>query len=110
MGPIRGGGSNTRAHYRASSVAMVSSGGGDPPRISSEVVPSCATGVRAATRFRGGLRLAAVARLGVGRSILALSFKRSIPTQDGVGRGNNMSAYGAERTWTDPLLARSGRG
>jgi len=45
-----------------------------------------------------------------GEGIFALSFQRSIPTQDGVGRGNNTSAYGAERTWTDPLLARSGRG
>jgi hypothetical protein len=44
-------------------VAIVFSGGGDPPCISSGVVTSCsATGVRAAPRFLGGLRFAALAR------------------------------------------------
>ena len=44
-------------------MAIVFSGGGDPPCISSGVVTSCsATGVRAAPRFLGGLRFAALAR------------------------------------------------
>jgi hypothetical protein len=41
-------------------VARVSSGGGDPPCTSSGVV-SCGAGICAAPRFRGGLRLAALA-------------------------------------------------
>ena len=44
-----------------SSVASVSSGGGDPPCVSSGIVSCCAPGVCAAARFRGGLRLAALA-------------------------------------------------
>jgi hypothetical protein len=44
-------------------VAIVFFRGGDPPCISSGVVTSCsATGVRAASRFLGGLRFAALAR------------------------------------------------
>jgi hypothetical protein len=44
-------------------VAIVFSGGGDRPCISSGVVTSCSvTGVRAASRFLGGLRFAALAR------------------------------------------------
>ena len=50
---------------------MVSSGGGDPPCVSSCVVSCCATGVRAAPRFRGGLRLAALLRVAVGRRFAA---------------------------------------
>jgi hypothetical protein len=52
-------------------VAIVSSGGGDPPCISSGVVSSCATGVRAALRLLGAPRLAALARLSVGRRFAA---------------------------------------
>ena len=44
---------------------MVSSGGGDPPCVPSGIVSCCGTGV--AARFRGGLRLAALAVLAVGR-------------------------------------------
>jgi hypothetical protein len=47
---------------------MVSSGGGDPPCISSG---SVATGVGGAASFRGGLRLAGLARLAVGRRFAA---------------------------------------
>ena len=44
-------------------MAIVFFRGGDPPCISSGVVTSCsATGVRAASRFLGGLRFAALAR------------------------------------------------
>ena len=47
---------------------MVFSGGGDPLCVSSSVISSCAvTGAGAATRFRGRLRLAALAVLAVGR-------------------------------------------
>ena len=42
-------------------MARVSSGGGDPPCTSSGVVSCGAIGVCAAPRFRGGLRLAALA-------------------------------------------------
>jgi hypothetical protein len=41
---------------------MVSSGGGDPPCVSSGIVSCWATGVCAALRFRGGRRFAAVGR------------------------------------------------
>ena len=55
--------------YCASSVAMVSSGGGDPPCISSGSVAT--GGVGGAASFRGGLRLAGLARLAVGRRFAA---------------------------------------
>jgi hypothetical protein len=48
---------------------MVSSGGGDPPSVSSGIVSCGATGVCVAPLFRGGLRLAAVERLAVGRRL-----------------------------------------
>jgi hypothetical protein len=51
---------------------MVSSGGGDPPCVSSGVVSGCAIGVCAAPRFRGGLCLAGVERLAVGRRFAAV--------------------------------------
>jgi hypothetical protein len=50
---------------------MVSSGGGDPPCVSSGVVCSGATGVRAERRLRGGGRSAAAERLAVGRRVAA---------------------------------------
>jgi hypothetical protein len=50
---------------------MVSSGGGDPPWISSGIASSVATGVGGAPRFRAGLRLAALARLAGGRRLAA---------------------------------------
>ena len=50
---------------------MVSSGGGNPLRVSSGAVSCCATGVLAATSFRGGLGLAAIARLAGGRRFAA---------------------------------------
>jgi hypothetical protein len=50
---------------------MVSSGGGDPLCTSSGVVSCCATGVLAASSFRGGLRLPALARLAGGRRFAA---------------------------------------
>ncbi len=53
-------------------MASVASGGGDPPRISSRVVCSCAIGAVAPSRLREGLRLAALARLAVGRPFAAV--------------------------------------
>jgi hypothetical protein len=50
---------------------MVSSGGGDPLCVSSGVISCCATGVLAASSFRGGLGLAALARLAGGRRVAA---------------------------------------
>jgi hypothetical protein len=50
---------------------MVSSGGGDPPCISSGIASSVATGMGGAPRFRAGLRLSALARLAVGRRFAA---------------------------------------
>jgi hypothetical protein len=50
---------------------MVSSGGGDPPCVSSCVVSCGATGVCAAPSFRGGLRFGALARVADGRRIAA---------------------------------------
>ena len=61
---------------------MVSSGGGDPPCISSGVASSVATGVGGAPRFRAGLRSAALARLAGGRRLAAgrrLAFVRRFP-------------------------------
>ncbi len=60
--------------YCFSSVASVSSGGGDPPCSSSGIVSCCATGVPAKARFRGGRRLAALAgrRLSPVRRLVAL--------------------------------------
>jgi hypothetical protein len=51
---------------------MVSSGGGDPPSVSSGFVSCCATGVCTAPRFRGGLRLAALARVADGSRFAAV--------------------------------------
>ena len=50
-------------------MATVSSGGGDPPCTSSGVVSSGAIGVCAAPRFRGGLRLAALAGVADGSRV-----------------------------------------
>jgi hypothetical protein len=48
-------------------VAIESSGGGDPPCVSSGIVSTCGTGVCAAPpRFLGDLRLAELTRLAVG--------------------------------------------
>ena len=61
---------------------MVSSGGGDPPCISSGIASSVATGVGGAPRFRAGLRSAALARLAGGRRLAAgrrLAFVRRFP-------------------------------
>ncbi len=51
---------------------MVSSGGGDSPCVSSGGVSCGATGVLAASSFRGGLRLTALARPAVGRRFAAV--------------------------------------
>src|SRR4029077_15539444 len=59
-------GKHARMGYCSSSVASVSSGGGDPPCTSPGVVSCGAIGVRAAPRFRGGLRLAVLAGVGDG--------------------------------------------
>ena len=53
-------------------MARVSSGGGDPPCTSSGVVSCGAIGVCAAPRFRGGLRLGALARVADGRCFEAV--------------------------------------
>ena len=61
---------------------MVSSGGGDPPWSSGDV-SCCATGALAASSFRGGLRLAALARLVDGRRFAPrrrLAVVRRFPT------------------------------
>jgi hypothetical protein len=61
-----------KSRYYSSSVASVSSGGGDPPCISSGVVSFGAIGVCAAPRFWGGLRLAALARVADGSRFAAV--------------------------------------
>ena len=55
-------GAQTGSRYRSSSVASVSSGGGDPPRVSSGVVSSCATGARTVRLLPLGRRFAALRR------------------------------------------------
>ena len=50
-------------------MATLSAGGGDPPCTSSSVVSCGAIGVCAAPRFRGGLRLAALAGVADGSRV-----------------------------------------
>jgi hypothetical protein len=56
-----------KVRYCSSSGAIVLSGGGDPPRVSSGIVWSRPAAVGAALRFLGGLCFGGILRLAVGR-------------------------------------------